>query len=148
MTYSGQVVLEKKIFKWRPFLRLSPLWRGPGPLFEKFRIPFTQGWFIPSVIEIGLLVLEKIFKNVQRILLFCNCLPLEKGNSLSFEQFRRFLKIETYVNMVFPIVCDPSRPPGIMMWTILNLNYIRKLSYKHRLILAKWFWRRFLNDPT
>ena len=54
MTYSGSVVLEKKIFKWLhpifAFLRLSPLWRRPGPLFEQFRISFTQGWFIPSLI--------------------------------------------------------------------------------------------------
>ena len=25
--------------------------------------------------------------------------------------------------------CGPSRPPGTMMLTILNLHYIRKLSY-------------------
>jgi hypothetical protein len=24
-----------------PFLQLSPLWRGPGPIFEQFRIPIT-----------------------------------------------------------------------------------------------------------
>jgi hypothetical protein len=45
--FSGSVVLEKKIFKWShpifAFFRSSPLWRGPGPLFEEFRIPFTQG---------------------------------------------------------------------------------------------------------
>ena len=43
----GPVVLEKKIFKWPhpifTFLWLSPLWRGPGPLFEQTWIPFTQG---------------------------------------------------------------------------------------------------------
>jgi hypothetical protein len=43
----GPVVLEKKIFKWpHPifiFLWLSPLWRGPGPLFEQTWIPFTKG---------------------------------------------------------------------------------------------------------
>jgi hypothetical protein len=70
MMYSGSVVLKKKIFKWPhpifAFLRLSPLWRGLGPLFEQFRIPCTQGWFMPSLIENGLLVLEKkIFKNFQ-----------------------------------------------------------------------------------
>ena len=63
MTYSGSVVLKKKIFKLThpifAFLRLSPLWRGPGPLFEQFRIPFTQEWFMPSLIEVGQLVLEK-----------------------------------------------------------------------------------------
>jgi hypothetical protein len=50
MTYSGSVVLEKKIFKWpHPifvYLSLHPLWRRPDPLFEQFRIPFTQGWFV------------------------------------------------------------------------------------------------------
>jgi hypothetical protein len=44
MTYSGSVVLVK-IFKWPhpifAFLWSYPLWRGPGPLFEQFRIPFT-----------------------------------------------------------------------------------------------------------
>jgi hypothetical protein len=43
----GPVVLEKKIFKWPSpiftFLWLSPLRRGPGPLFEQTWIPFTQG---------------------------------------------------------------------------------------------------------
>jgi hypothetical protein len=93
MTYSGSVVLEKKIFKWShpifAFLRLSPLWRGPGPLFEQFRIPFTQGWFMPSLIEIGLLVLEKkIFKNFQCIFTLLWLSPLWEEQSPSFEQFR------------------------------------------------------------
>jgi hypothetical protein len=35
-------------------LQSSPLWRGPGSLFEQFWIPFTQGWF-----EIGQLVLYR-----------------------------------------------------------------------------------------
>jgi hypothetical protein len=43
----GPVVLEKKIFKWPhpilTFLWLSPLWRGPSPLFQQTWIPFTQG---------------------------------------------------------------------------------------------------------
>jgi hypothetical protein len=109
MTYSGSVFLEKKIFKWPhpifAFLWLSPLWRGPGPFFEQFRVPFTQEWFMPSLIEIGLLVLEKkIYFNI------------------------------SICKYGFPY-CGPSRPPGTMMWTILNLHYIRKLSYKYDL-----FW--------
>jgi hypothetical protein len=43
----GRVVLENKIIKWPhpffTFLKLSPLLRGPGPLFEQIWIPFTQG---------------------------------------------------------------------------------------------------------
>jgi hypothetical protein len=31
------------------------------PFFPQFRIFYTQGWFIPSLIEIGLLVVEKFF---------------------------------------------------------------------------------------
>jgi hypothetical protein len=93
MTYSGSLVLKKKIFKWPypifAFLRLSPLWRGPGPLFEQFRIPYTQEWFMPSLIEIGQLVLEKkIFKNFQCIFTLLWLSPLGVGRSPSFEQFR------------------------------------------------------------
>ena len=60
---------------------------------------------MPSLIEIGLLVLEKkIFFNI---------------NICKYS---------------FPY-CGPSRPPGIMIRTILNLHYIRKLSCKYDL-----FW--------
>ena len=39
-----------------------------GPLFEQTWIPFTQGYFVPSLVEIGSVVLEKkIFK-------FCQCI--------------------------------------------------------------------------
>jgi hypothetical protein len=66
LTYFGSVVLERKILKWPhpifAFLWLFSFWREPGHLFEQFRIPFTQWWLIPSLIKIGLLVLEKIFK--------------------------------------------------------------------------------------
>jgi hypothetical protein len=50
MVKIGPVVFEK-IFKWPDsiffffftFLWLSPLWKGPGPLFEQTWIPFIQG---------------------------------------------------------------------------------------------------------
>jgi hypothetical protein len=62
-------------------LWLSPPWRGPGPIFEQIWIPFTQEWFVPSLIEFGLLVLEKkiFFLNFSLFLLFRYYLPLEKG---------------------------------------------------------------------
>jgi hypothetical protein len=48
-------------------------------IWKKIRIFYTQGWFLSSLIEIGLLVLEKrIFKNFSAFLLFCYDLPLEK----------------------------------------------------------------------
>ena len=62
----GPVVLEKKIFNSCQFIfinsRLSPLWEGRGPSFEQTWIPFTQGYFVPSLVEIGPVVLEKKMK--------------------------------------------------------------------------------------
>ena len=56
-SFPGPVVLEKKIFKWPhpifAFLWLSPLWRKVGPSFEQTWIPFTQGCFQSSLVEIG-----------------------------------------------------------------------------------------------
>jgi hypothetical protein len=43
MSYSESVILKEKKFN------------------EQFKIPFIQGSFVPSLIEIGLLVLENIF---------------------------------------------------------------------------------------
>jgi hypothetical protein len=37
---------------------ISPLKRTQ-PCIEQFKVPLTQGCFMPSLIEIGLLVLEK-----------------------------------------------------------------------------------------
>jgi hypothetical protein len=60
LSYYGSVVLKEIFFPIFAFSWLFPLWRGPGPLFEQFKIHFIQGWYVPSLIEIGLLVLEKI----------------------------------------------------------------------------------------
>ena len=38
---------------------LSPLGKEQGPSFEQTSIPFTQGCFVPSLIEIGPVVFEK-----------------------------------------------------------------------------------------
>ena len=57
------MVLEKKIFKFRQCIfaisQLSPLGRGQGLSFEHNGIPFTQGCFVSSLVEIGRVVLEK-----------------------------------------------------------------------------------------
>jgi hypothetical protein len=82
MNPSGSMVHEIKIFQ-RPTLFLHfcdylPLGRGRNAFKQKqFWIPVTQGWFLPSFIEIGLLVLEKIFFLILSVfLLFCYYLPL------------------------------------------------------------------------
>ena len=41
---------------------LSTLWELNGSLFEKTWIPFTQGYFVPGLVEIGPVVLEKKMK--------------------------------------------------------------------------------------
>ena len=58
-----------------------------GSSFEQTWILFTQGCFVPSLVEIGSVVLEK------KILKFCQCIfaisqlsPLGKGRGPSFEQ--------------------------------------------------------------
>ena len=62
----GPVVLEKKIFQFRPCIfaisLLSPLGKGWGPPFELTLIPITQKCFVPSLVEIGRVVLEKKMK--------------------------------------------------------------------------------------
>ena len=61
-----------------------PLGKGCGPSFDQTYIPFTQGCFVPSLVEIGPEVLEKICVNV--FLLLSYYLPLRKGCRPSFEQ--------------------------------------------------------------
>jgi hypothetical protein len=189
------------------FLWLSPLWRGAGPFLVQFKMPFTQGWFPPSFIEIGVLILEKIFfqYNICKygfpycgpswppepwceqfwiyiisesfhvnmtysvsvfwrrkffneptpFLHFFDNLPLWTGPGPLLEQFKNscYLRmictkfdwhwhagsgedICQYKHMTIWFSLVWSLPtPGTMMWTIVNLHYIRKLSCKYDL-----FW--------
>ena len=59
----GPVVLEKKIFKVRQCIFaiswFSPLGKWRDPSFEQTWIPITQECFVPSLVEIGSVVLEK-----------------------------------------------------------------------------------------
>ena len=57
-------VFEKKIFKSREcnftILQLSPLGKRNGPTFELNKLyPFSQECFVPSLVKIGLVVLDK-----------------------------------------------------------------------------------------
>ena len=73
-------IIEKERKKPISFLRTE--WS----LFEKPRVPFTQGCFVSSLVEIGLEVLEKIFIFLQYNMLFHNYLPPGKRCGPSFEQ--------------------------------------------------------------
>ena len=46
-------------------------------LFAKPGVPFTQSCYVPSLVEIGLVVVEKIFNHA--FSLFCYYLPLERA---------------------------------------------------------------------
>ena len=70
------------------FLNYLPLEKGGGgPSFEQTWIPFTQGCFVPTLVEIGPVVLEKkTFKYFQHIFTFSLLSSLGKGRGTSFEQ--------------------------------------------------------------
>ena len=76
------MVLQEKIFRFRhcifALLLLSPLGKGRGSTIEKIWIHFTQGCFVPSLVEIDPVVPEKhfFFINFLNVFsLFRNCLP-------------------------------------------------------------------------
>ena len=79
----GLVDLKKKIFNLKMFFRyfiITSPWEGRVPSFEQTSIPFTQGYFVPSLFEIGPVVLvKKVLKF--RLYIFAISL-LEKAYSL------------------------------------------------------------------
>ena len=100
--------------------------------------------------------IRRFFKDPTPFLHFCNYLPFEEDLALNLNNSdftlpkddlcqiwlklaclfwrRRFFFNVNICKYSFPY-CGSSRPPGIMMLTILNLHYIRKLSCKYDL-----FW--------
>ena len=84
MTYSGSVVL-KKIFQWPhpifAFLRLSPLRRGPGPLFLQFlEFPLPKHDLCQVWLKLDCWFWRgRFLKIFSKFLLFCYYLPLGKG---------------------------------------------------------------------
>ena len=99
------------------FVIISP-WKRLGPWFEQIWIPYTQGWFMLSLVEIGLVVLEKkiFLKFVNVFLQLRDNLPLEKGRVLHLNKFE------------FPL----PKNAFCQVW----------------LKLAHWFWRRSWNVTT
>ena len=60
-------------------------WKKEEPFILKNWISIIQGWFVSSLVEIGLVVLkEKIFLNLS--MYFRKLSPIEKGRTTSFEQ--------------------------------------------------------------
>jgi hypothetical protein len=109
---------------------------------------------------------EDFYMTPTPLLHFCNYFPFEEDlalylNNLEFPLpednlyqvwfklaswfWRRFFFNINTCKYGFPY-CVPTRPPGTMMWTILNQHYIRKLLSKWP-ILAQWFWRKIIIWP-
>ena len=82
------------------FIIMSP-WKRHGPSFEPTWIPFTQGYIVPSLVEIGPVVLEK------KIFL------------ISSMYFRYFLVISFLWKRVGPFI-----------WTNLNPHHQRMICAK------------------
>jgi hypothetical protein len=86
MNEFGQLVLEKKIFRHIKcnftLSLLYPLGQWLSTSFVQTEIPFTQGWSVPSLVKIGPVVLEKIFKWPHPFLQFCDYLPFEEDMAL------------------------------------------------------------------
>jgi hypothetical protein len=148
------------------FTIVSP-WKRTIPFFWTNFNPFAQEQFVPSLVKIGPMFLEKIFKWPRPFLLFCNYLPFEEDlalylNKLEFPSskdnlyqvwlnlacwfWRRFLKIVSAFSLFcYYLPLERGYP--------LSSNKLKSPLPKDDLCqvwlkLAKWFWRRFLNDAT
>ena len=89
----GLLVLEKKIFEnFQCIFTLSllfPLGEGLSPSIVQIWISLTQGWFVPSLVKIGPLVLKKIFLNDSTPFLhFCDYLPIEEDLALYLNKLK------------------------------------------------------------
>ena len=143
---------------------LSLLGEGHDPSFEQTWIPFKQGCFVPRLVQIVPVVLEKkIFKFLQCIFsLFRNYLPVEKAGALHLNKLespstknalcqvwlklaqwfwrRRFLN---FVN-VFSLFRNylPLEKGGALHLNKLESPPPKDVLCQVWLKLAQWFWRR------
>ena len=120
----GPVVLEKKIFKipllyFHYFVNISPWKRGWSFIWTNWT-PFTQECFVPILVEIGPVVLEKKMEmwNVYRW--------TDRGTNDGLWAIREFylsfssgdLNTISYINLdkIVPLLsCPKMRNPGITM---------------------------------
>ena len=87
----GSLLLEKKAFTFRQWIFTIPIWSPIGKWrvasFVQTWVLFTQQYFLPCLVEICTVVLQKkIFKCRQYIFSFPLSSLLGKGRESSFEQ--------------------------------------------------------------
>ena len=124
--------------------------------FQQTWILFTQGCFVPSLVEIGQVVLERMFKFRQCIFAISQLSPLVKGRVPSLNKFespssedafcqvwlklaqwfwrRRFFLILSMYFRYF-IIISPWKRAGFFIWTKLNPLHPRMLCAKFG-----WYW--------
>ena len=113
MSNSGSVVLKENFFddlaKFLYFCYYLPF----DLLLVWSKISFPQGWFVPSLIEIGLLVLDKIMFQYK------------------------------HVNMVFPILAPPNPrgPWRKQFWIyIISESLHVNMTYSGSVVLKMFIW--------
>ena len=121
MTYSGSVVLKKKIFKWPypifAFCDDLPFEEDLSLSLNNVKFPLPKDDLCQVWLELACWFWRRRFlKTFSAFLVFRYYLPLQRGNLLHLN------KLE-------------SPPPKGDLWQVW-------------LKLAQWFWRRFLNDPS
>ena len=126
---------------FRYFIIISP-WERAGPSFDQIWIPITQGCFVPSLVEIGPVVLKKkIFKVCQCIFAISLLSHLGKGWGPSFEQTWILITQGCFVPSLVeigPVVLEKKRK----MWKVYRQTdngqqAIRKAHLSFQLRWAK-----------
>ena len=83
----GSVDYYFSLMYFHYFVIKTSLWKGSGPSFEQTWISFTQECFVPSLVVIEPVVLEKKISKFHHVFSpFCIYLPFGKGRGPSFEQ--------------------------------------------------------------
>ena len=105
------------------FSKLSTLGKGHGPSFERTWNPFTKGCYVPTLVEIGPAVLEKIFEFCQCIFAILILSPLGKGMVIYLN------KLES--PLLKDALCQVWLRLAKRFWRRRFLNFINAFSLFH-----------------
>ena len=148
---TGPLVLQKVMFQFRQcirqclftFLNYIPLEKGGALELNKL---FTQIWFVPNLVEIGPVVLEKkFFLNFVNVFRY---LPLKIGGALHLNKFEYFSPKYDLCQVWFKLAeWFRRRFLNFVNSGALHLNELESPLPKVDLcqvwlIMAQWFWRR------
>ena len=120
LSFPGPVVLEKKIFKDFSYIIIcktlipycGPIVPPGVMIWTNLNLPISGSFHINLSFPGPVVLEKKIFKDFSYIIICKTLIPY----------------------------CGPIVPPGVMIWTNLNLLYIRKLPYKSQLSWPSGSW--------